>query len=41
MGIAGGGQNRAMPKDLLHLEQIDAGLDQMSGKTVALMPNSA
>jgi len=35
MGITGGGQNRAMPKDLLDLKQIDAGLDQMRGITVA------
>jgi hypothetical protein len=29
MGVFGGGQDRVMAEDLLHLEQIDTGLDQM------------
>lgn len=35
MGITGGGQDGTMTQDLLHLEQVDPGLDQMSGITVA------
>ena len=30
MGIAGSGENRVMAEELLHLDQIDAGLDQVS-----------
>ena len=29
MGIAGGGENRVMAEKLLHLDQIDAGFDQV------------
>src|ERR1035437_5266124 len=35
MGIAGGGENGVMAEELLHLDQIDAGLDQVSGIAVA------
>ena len=35
MGVFGSRQNGAMTKDLLHLEQIDTGLDQMGRITVA------
>lgn len=31
MGIADGGQNGVMAEDLLYLEQIDAGFDQVCG----------
>ena len=31
MGVAGGGENGMMAEELLYLDQIDAGLDQMSG----------
>jgi len=41
MGIAGGGENGVMAKKLLHLDQIDAGLDQVSCIAVAPMPTSA
>ena len=34
VGVAGGGENRVMTEDLLHLDQIDAGFDQMSGVAV-------
>ncbi len=30
VGVAGGGENRVMPEDLLHFEQIDALLNQVS-----------
>jgi hypothetical protein len=29
MGIAGGGENRVMTEEFLHLDQIDPGLDQV------------
>ena len=35
VGVAGGGENAVMTEDLLDLEQIDAGLDQVSGIAVA------
>jgi hypothetical protein len=41
MGVAGGSENGVVAKDLLHLQQIDPGLDQMRGIAVALMPSSA
>jgi len=30
MGIAGGGENGVMAEEFLHLDQIDASLDQVS-----------
>jgi hypothetical protein len=41
MGIAGGGENGVMAEELLYLDQIDAGLDQVGGITMSLMPSSA
>ena len=41
VGIAGGGENGVMAEELLHLEQIDAGLDQVGSVAMALMPSSA
>ena len=35
MGIAGGGEYRVVPEDLLYLDQIDAGLDQVRGVAVS------
>jgi len=35
MGVFGGGQNAAMTEDLLHLQQIDTGFDQMGGVAVS------
>ena len=35
VGIAGGGENRLMAEEFLHLDQIDTGLDQVRGITVA------
>ena len=35
VGIAGGGKYGAMPEEFLDLDQIDTGLDQMSGIAVA------
>ena len=35
MGIAGRGENRVMAEELLYLDQIDAGLDQVGGIAVA------
>jgi len=35
VSVAGGGQNRAVAEDLLHLEQIDTGLDQVGCIAVA------
>ena len=35
MGIANGRQNRAVAEEIADLEQIDTGLDQMGGITVA------
>ena len=35
VGIAGGGENAVMAEDLLHLDQIDAGLDEVGGIAVA------
>ena len=37
MGIAGGGENRVMAEELLHLDQIDARLDQVGGIAVSTM----
>ena len=37
MGIAGGGENGVMAEELLHLDQIDAGLDQVSGIAMPAM----
>jgi hypothetical protein len=31
MGVAGGGEDRAVAQDLLDLQQIDPGFDQMRG----------
>jgi len=35
MGIAGGGENGVMAEELLHLDQIDAGLNQVGCIAVA------
>ena len=35
MGIPGRGENRVMAEELLYLDQIDAGLDQVGGIAVA------
>ena len=35
VGIAGGGENGVVPEELLHLDQIDTGLDQVRGIAVA------
>ena len=35
MGVANGGENRVMAKNLLDLDELDAGLDQVSGIGVA------
>ena len=35
VGVAGGGQNAVMTEDLLDLDQIDTGLDQVGGVAVA------
>ena len=35
MRIAGGGENGVVPEELLDLDQIDTGLDQVSGIAVA------
>ena len=35
MGVANGRQNRAVAEEIADLEQIDTGLDQMGGITVA------
>ena len=35
VGVLGGGEDRVVAEDLLHLEQIDTGLDQMRGVAVA------
>jgi len=35
VGITGGGQNRVVTKDLLHLDQIDAGFNQVGCIAVA------
>ena len=37
MGIAGGGEYRVMAEELLYLDQIDTGLDQVGCIAVALM----
>ena len=41
VGIAGGGENRLMAEEFLHLDQIDTGLDQVRGIAVTIMPISA
>ena len=38
--IAGGGENRVMAAELLYLDQIDSGLDQVGGVAVAPIPTS-
>ena len=35
MGVAGGGEDGMVAEELLHLDQIDAGLDQVGGIAVA------
>ena len=35
MGVAGGGEDGVMAEDLLDLDQIDAGLDEVRGIAVA------
>ncbi len=35
VGIAGGGENRVMTENLLHLDQVDAGFDQVGCIAVA------
>jgi hypothetical protein len=40
MGIAGGGENGVMAEELLYLDQIDTGLDQVSGIAVPPIPIS-
>jgi hypothetical protein len=35
VGIADGGENRLMAEEFLNLDQIDTGLDQVRGITVA------
>ena len=35
VGVTGGGENGTVAEDLLHLQEIDPGLDQMGGITVA------
>ena len=37
MGITGGGENRVMAEKLLHLDQIDPGLDQVGCIAVSTM----
>ena len=37
VGIAGGGEYGVVPEEFLYLDQIDTGLDQVSGIAVALM----
>jgi hypothetical protein len=37
VGVAGGGENAVMTEDLLDLDQIDTGFDQVSCITVAPM----
>ena len=38
MRVANGGENRVMPEDSLDLDEVDAGLDQVSGIGVPPMP---
>ena len=38
MGVAGGGKNGVMAEEFLHLDQIDASFDQVSG--IAMAPIS-
>ena len=40
VGIAGGGQDTAIPKDLLNFERVNARFDQMRGIAMTLMPSS-
>ena len=35
MGVAGGGENRVVAEELLHLDQINTGLDQVGCVRVA------
>jgi len=37
VGISDGGENGVMAEDLLHLDQIDAGFDQVCGVGVSTM----
>lgn len=41
VSVAGGGENRVMAEELLHLDQIDAGFNQVGGVAVPPMPCSA
>ena len=41
MGATDGGENGMMAEELLYLDQIDAGLDQMSGIGMPPMPITA
>jgi hypothetical protein len=41
MGVANGRENRVMAENALHLGELDAGLDQVRGISVAPMPSSA
>ena len=40
VGVAGGGENGVVTEDLLHLDQIDAGFDQMGCIAVPPIPMS-
>ena len=37
VGVSSGGENRVMAEELLHFDQIDAGLDQVSGVAMPTM----
>ena len=37
VGVAGGGENAVMTEDLLDLDQIDTGFDQVGGVAVSAM----
>jgi hypothetical protein len=41
MGVAVGRQDRAVAEDVAYFKQIDAGLEQMGGIAVTLMPRAA
>ena len=38
MGVTDGGENGMMAEELLYLDQIDTGLDQMCGIAMPTMP---
>jgi len=40
VGVAGGSEDRVMAEDLLYLDQVDAGFDQVSGIAVPTIPMS-